>query len=100
MSLPWIKVYTSLPRHPKMIDLGEATGVVRAWTHVVELWAWFAEFAPTGLVVGGDDRLFPGIARASGWTGDLAVWFESLLRFGLLNRHGNGVRVHDWDEHQ
>jgi len=94
MSLPWIKLYASLPRHPKCFALDEATGRRRAWTHMVDLWTWAAEYAPTGDLSDLSDR---AIAKAAGWSGSASKFVAALETAGFLDADR---RLHDWDEHQ
>ena len=104
MALPWIKLHTSLPRHPKSIALAEYLGVEKAWPYVVELWLWCAEFAPSGCIEGDPDGVAAKVARAAGWPRSKAAdLVDGLVAAGFVDRLADGrcgVQVHDWDEHQ
>src|SRR5688572_15962882 len=67
VSLPWIKVFTNLPRHWKADRLGELLDDPRAWTYVVELWLWAADVRPDGDLSSLGNTT---IARRAGWQGD------------------------------
>lgn len=94
MSLPWIKLFSSLPRHPKALALDEVTGRRRAWTHMIDLWTWAAEYAPSGDLSDVSDRV---IARAAGWSGNPSKFVTAIVTVGFLD---DGRRLHAWDEHQ
>ena len=94
MSLPWIKIASSLPDHPKSDLLEAATGIPRAWSHVVELWLWVSRVQADG-----DLSKLPAatIARRSGVSTDPDAWVQALKDCGFLDADGI---VHDWWEYQ
>lgn len=94
--LPWIKVSVDLPRHPKSQRLAARLDDPRAWTYVVQLWAWIAEFEATGEVQGVDSALL--VARGAGWAGDAEVFCRAMVAVGFLDTTPDGLAVHDWKE--
>lgn len=94
MALPWIKLYTSLPDHPKSDLLSVALGVDRAWTHVVELWLWVARMRPNGHIGNLPPEL---VAKRAGWSGDAAQFLNALQSSGFLDEHG---QLHGWSDAQ
>ena len=94
--LPWIKVSVDLPRHPKAQRLAARLDDPRAWTYVVQLWAWIAEFEATGEVQGVDAALL--VARGAGWTGDAEAFCRAMVAVGFLDTTPDGLAVHDWED--
>lgn len=94
--LPWFKVSVDLPRHKKSVILASRLGIQRAWTHVVELWAWIAEFEATGEIVGPDAAVL--VAQGAGWGGDPEVFCRAMVAAGFLDATAEGFRIHDWSE--
>lgn len=105
--LPWIKVYTDLPRDPRSLHLADLLSDARAWTYVLEMRLYFAEHAPTGTVSG------PGavatVERSAGWTGERGALIEALRDAGFVRagpaRDGEGTEVFsisdlDWQKQQ
>jgi len=93
MSLPWIKLATGLPEHPKSDKLADILDEPRAWSHVVELWLWAARVRPSGDLSDLSPKM---IARRSGWTGDASAFVAALEGSGFLE---GGLLV-DWDQWQ
>jgi hypothetical protein len=94
MGLPWIKVYTDLPEHPKSLDLGDALGNPLAWAHVVQLWGSAARFWRAGVVPRAR------IERAAGWTGPAVDFISAALKVGFLDEipgDESHLAIHDWD---
>lgn len=94
MALPWIKVYATLPRHPKSRRLERILKKRRAWTHVLQLWLEASEWWPSGDLSREDNQQ---IAWAAGWTGDAARFVDALREAGFLDDDGT---LHGWDEKQ
>jgi len=97
MGLPWLKVSSDLPNHPKSLDLAAELGEPRAWTYVLELWLWCGRSAPDGRIAGKHPVAM--VERAAGWTGEPGALAGALERVGLLDRDGEAFQVHDWAEH-
>jgi hypothetical protein len=94
MTLPWIKVFNTLPDHPKSDLLASTLGVDRAWSHVVQLWLWASRVRPNGDLSGISDAV---VAYRSGWLGDAAVFCDGLRAAGFLDESRT---LHDWGEVQ
>jgi hypothetical protein len=98
-ALPWIKVCTDLPDHPKAERLGDAVGSPMAWAHLVALWAWCARFAQSGRVE--DSAVDRRVERAARWKGKPGRFFEACVATGWIGREGENVAiVLGWDEYQ
>lgn len=93
MRLPWIKVHARLPRHRKSAVLDRLLGRRRTWTHVVELWLWASEEAPTGDLSGLPVEV---IADKAGWRGNAQRFVDALREVGFMD----GDVLHDWEEEQ
>jgi hypothetical protein len=97
MGLPWIKLYADLPRHPKARLLGRELGEKRAWSYLVQLWAWCSEFAPDGVVRGRHAGAL--VEEAAGWEGETGRFVAAAISAGFIEGDAELYRVHDWDEH-
>jgi hypothetical protein len=98
MSLPWIKVYGDLFEHPRARDLGDELGRPIAWAHLVALWGWCAQYAPTGRVVAKNPTRT--IEHAAKWDGDAGRFVAAAVATGWLDPDGDGFRICGWDDHQ
>lgn len=94
MTLSWIRLDVSLPRHPKAYALDHALGVERSWTFVVELWLWAAITCPDGDLSSTPDTV---IARCAGWHDDASRFVSALTASGFLD---SDRRLHNWHSRQ
>lgn len=92
----WFKVSPELLRHSKTQLLCHLIDDPRAWAYVVQMWAWFVEHEGSGRVSG--QYATVQIARGCGWMGDPDVFCQHLVACGFLDRDGEGLAVHDWEE--
>lgn len=91
--MAWIEVHQSLPSHRKTSKLMRELGVktrAQAVGHLVMLWLWALDNAPTGNLreLDPDD-----VAEAAGWAGDSGKLLAALEKSGYLDEDGS---VHDW----
>lgn len=70
---------------------------VQAYGHIVQLWAWAAQFGPTGQLNGHDAA---DIAIGSGVERDPEKYVEALIACRILDKEGDHYSIHDWYEHQ
>jgi len=97
--LPWLKVYTDLPRDPRSLVLGDMLGDLRAWTYVVQFRMYLADNAPSGRLSG----LYAEVAfeRCAGWTGERGRLFKAMRDAGFVRagpaRDGEGTEIEDVD---
>jgi hypothetical protein len=96
--LPWIKVWTALPNHPKVQRLERALGVEDALGIVIRLWCWTASYAPEGDIAAADSEAM--VRAALGNVTRNATVTEALVTAGILDPIPGGWRVHDWHEAQ
>lgn len=85
MSLPWIKVYTSLPTHHKSYLLEELLDTPMAWAHIVQLWLWSAQQGTNGDLSKYTHR---AIAKNAGWTGDPDHFCKAITESGFISEKG------------
>jgi len=91
----WIELHQAVTTHRKTYDLADALGVsrVQAVGHLALLWCWALDNAPDGRL--GEVR--PGVlARACDFQGNPGDFVEALLASGFLERHDDGLHLHDW----
>ena len=101
MAVPWIKVATNLPQHPKIFALAEELGLndklllpeAQAVCIVINLWVWAMQNQPDGNLGAISNR---AIARVCGWQGKPDKLIDSLISCGFLDVDRY---IHDWDEY-
>lgn len=97
--LPWIKVYTDLPRDPRALHLADLVNDNRAWTYVLQMRLYFAERAPSGRVSG--LGAVATVERAAGWGGERGALVSALAIAGFVTtgptRDGEGTEILDAD---
>lgn len=93
MSLPWIKVATDLPEHPKARALAKRLNDTRAWAWPVRLWLHAARFAPDGRF-----RDLAAVEEAAGWEGKRGVLGAALQAVRFLDKRNRGFALHGWAE--
>ncbi len=100
--IPWIQIYSNLPRHPKVTRLADALSLasqavnpnVMAAGLLVSLWSWASQNAVDGDL----SRCTPrAVADACQWKRRPEALLEGLRAAGFLDPDG---RLHDWDEHE
>jgi hypothetical protein len=96
--LPWFKVYSNIVGHPKTRALEEATSNPEALAYIVRLLSWFNEYAPSGRADGA--RSARAAERACEWRGADGALVAALVETGWLERDGDVLVMHDWDEMQ
>lgn len=97
MALPWIKLATDLPDHPKALELAELLDEPLAFAYLVLAWTWAARFAPDGRIAGKDPRR--SFERACRWTGTPGHLAAACLEVGFLELDTEGLVLHDFRAH-
>ena len=101
MAVPWIKVATNLPQHPKIYALAEELGLndklllpeTMAAGVIINLWTWALTNQPNGDLSGVSDR---AIARVCGWQGKPDKLIDSLISCGFVDADRY---IHDWEDY-
>lgn len=97
--LPWLKVYTDLPRDHRSLVLGDMLGDPRAWTYVIQFRMYLAETAPTGRLSGPYAEV--AFERCAGWTGERGRLLKAMRDAGFVRdgpaRDGEGTEIEDVD---
>lgn len=96
MSLPWIQVAKEFARSPEAISLGHDLGIGRrgAVGLCVEFWTWASDQAPDGRVDGALSALV--IDDAMGFGPGGPSFSDAMLKVGLLEHDGGGIRIVGW----
>jgi len=91
MPLPWVRLDTSMPDHPKILDLIDSHKDGRAAAFV-----WVCGLAYSGKH--GTDGFIPrgALSRCNGRANDAKL----LVAAGLWKDEGVGWTIHGWDEYQ
>lgn len=97
--LPWLKVYSDLPRDPRSLILGDILGDPRAWTYVVQFRMYLADKAPVGRLSG---QFAPAaFERCAGWAGEKGALLQAMRDAGFVRvgpaRDGEGTEIEDLD---
>lgn len=93
--MAWIEAHQSLADHPKLIMASEILGVSEAQIigHLMYLWWWALDRAPTGELSQYKPRI---VERAARWEGAHGVFYAALLEVGFIDADG---AIHDWHEY-
>lgn len=97
--MAWIELHQAVWTHRKTLILADLLGLdpTYAAAHMVRLWTWALDNAPTGDLSQLPDRV---IAYGSGWTGEPSVFAQALLESGWLDGDADGhLLIHDWDDY-
>lgn len=99
--MAWIKVDQSLANHRKLwalageLDIEQATAI----GHLVLLWTWCLDNAPTGNLNGISPAV---IATVTLWKGEPNKFTDGLVSAGFLDRsrkYPERLRIHDWKDY-
>ena len=101
--MTWIRVDTTLMRHPKVSRFAKALGMSRHESVgvLIDLWCWCVDYTEGGDLsrISSDDLM-----AALGVAQDTALiqvdLIESLVTAGFVDREGERIVLHDWDIHQ
>lgn len=89
------RLSTSYPSHPKLQKLERRLGAGAVLCHLALL-AWTAENRPKGALL----NMTPeDVEIAARWSGKEGLFVDTLLELRLLDREGETLSVHDWQEH-
>lgn len=97
--LPWIKVWTELPNHPKVQRLERLLGTSDALGIVIRLWCWTAAYHPSGEFPEEDMEAAGKAAKGPAAISHARVT-QACVTSGLIDKIPTGYRVHDWAEMQ
>jgi len=98
----FIPTYCDLPDHPRFQHLCRLLGCKNRHDEnatlgqLLRFWLWVMRYYPDGTVT----TDINGIAYASGYTDEPAVWVDALKASGFLAHEENGIySVHNWEEY-
>jgi hypothetical protein len=96
--MAWIESHQSLLTHRKTIKLARLLDCSKFTVigHLHALWWWALDNAPSGDLSSIDAA---DIAECAGWTGDALAFVDALADSGFLDRDGEELYVHDWDDY-
>ena len=102
--MTWIRLDCSLTRHPKVARFAKAMGVSRheAIGILVDLWTWAVDYCDGDgdLSKYSSDEILTALGVGQQAALVQVDMIEALLTAGLLDRQGERLTLHDWDEHQ
>lgn len=96
--MAWIESHQELGRHPKTRALARILGVSRvtAVGHLQFLWWWALDYAQDGDL---SRYSAEDIADGCDWEGNAAELIDGLEQAGFIDRDGDGMRLHDWNDY-
>lgn len=97
--MAWIELHQSLWSHRKTLVLAGLLGLdnpIYAAAHMAHLWCWAIDNAPDGDLSGLPAAV---IAYGAGWRGDPEQFVQAAVTAGFLDREGDTLRIHDWDDY-
>ena len=100
MQQPWFQVFADLPGHIKISKLRDGLKLKNRYEAVgliVCIWSWAAVHAPSGELTGVSAQ---DLADAAGWRKSAKTLMEALVNAGFLDREGDSLILHDWDNCQ
>lgn len=96
--MAWIEVHQTIWSHRKTLILAGLLEIdpILAAAHMIHLWTWSVDNAPDGNLTG---LPAPVIAYGAGWRGDPERFVEAAVKAGFLDREGDQLRLHDWEDY-
>jgi|GEM_PF-4551861 len=96
--MAWIPSDVNMGRHPKTRRFARELGVSvpAAMGHLHLFWHWCMEFASNGYVTQHD---VTDIADAALWGCNADDFMNALIECKFIDKSGNELKVHDWDEY-
>lgn len=90
--VPWIRLYTSWPRHRKTIALRRILGTAEP---ILGVWCWASENAPDG-----DLTTFTveEIEDQAGWRGEPGKAMKAMIEAGFIDVIDNKTVLHEWED--
>jgi len=102
--MTWIRLDCSLTRHPKVARFAKAMNIGRheAIGILVDLWTWAVDYCDGDgdLSKYSSDEILTALGVGQQAALIQVDLIEALLTAGLLDRQGERLTLHDWDEHQ
>jgi len=94
----WIELHQSVWTHRKTMILAAELDIpeVYAAAHMAHLWCWALDNAPTGDLTGLPAKV---IAKGAAWPGDPSAFVEAAVAAGYIDRDGDSLRLHNWEEY-
>lgn len=94
----WIPFYTTVRNNPKIRKCAKSLGIQRVQMigHLALLWSWAMEQRTRGDLSKFDHE---DIAFAAEWEGDADEFVVALVRARFLDKQGDTLLVHDWEEY-
>ena len=95
----WIELHQELVEHRKLDRLMEESGVERALAigRLCMLWLWAMDHRPDGDLSDLSPRRLGEILRTG--PQKAAAFRDAMLRSGFLDREGERLRLHDWEDY-
>src|SRR5437764_219805 len=96
--MAWIELHQAVWTHRKTLLLADALGLKAAYaaSHVIHLWTWALDNAPHGDLSSLTARV---IAVGGDWDDEPAVFVEALVVSGWVDRNGDQLCIHDWEDY-
>lgn len=96
--MAWIELHQAIWTHRKTLILAAELDIDETYAaaHMIRLWTWALDNAPEGDLSGLPAKV---IAYGAGWRNDPDTFVEAAVRAGWLDRDGDRLVIHDWQDY-
>jgi len=96
--MAWIELHQAIWTHRKTLILAAELDLDETYAaaHMIRLWTWALDNAPEGNLSGLPAKV---IAYGAGWRNDPDTFVEAAVRAGWLDRDGDCLVIHDWQDY-
>lgn len=96
--MAWIELHQSVWTHKKTLLLAAELDMseTHAVAHLIRLWTWALDNAPTGDISGLPPKV---IAIGAGWDKDPEVFVRAAINAGWFDETDEGLFIHDWQDY-
>jgi hypothetical protein len=96
--MAWLEAHQSLSTHRKLYALAAALRISRATAagHILFLWFWALDNAPSGDLTGVDNEM---LKLAADWPKKGVVFVDACVSAGFMDRSDTYLVLHDWGDY-
>ncbi|WP_050769604.1 hypothetical protein [Thermosinus carboxydivorans] len=96
--MAWIELHQAIWTHRKTLLLAAELDLDETYAaaHMIRLWTWALDNAPTGELTGLPAKV---IAYGAGWRDDPNTFVNAAIHAGWLDKDGDRLFIHDWQDY-